>query len=97
MLSILYKAGFRSCLSNTEKLDENIQKNSILVTALVPKLGYDTAADVAKLAVSSNSTIKSVLLEKALLTEEVAKTNLELLKQRNMSQITLKFYDNIVK
>ena len=56
--------------ANTEKLDENIQKNSILVTALVPKLGYDTAADVAKLAVSSNSTIKSVLLEKALLTEE---------------------------
>ena len=29
--------------ANTEKLEGNIQKNSILVTALVPKLGYDTS------------------------------------------------------
>ena len=33
---------------NTEKLNEDTQKNSILVTALVPKLGYDVAAEVAK-------------------------------------------------
>ena len=56
--------------ANTEKLDENIQKNSILVTALVPKLGYDTAAEIAKEAVATNSTIKKVLLEKALLSED---------------------------
>ena len=56
--------------ANTEKLDENIQKNSILVTALVPKLGYDTAAEIAKEAVATNNTIKKVLLEKALLSED---------------------------
>ena len=56
--------------ANTEKLNENIQKNSILVTALVPKLGYDTAAEIAKEAVATNSTIKKVLLEKALLSED---------------------------
>ena len=55
--------------ANTDKLDENIQKNSILVTALVPKLGYDIAAEVAKEAVATNSTIKNVLLNKALLSE----------------------------
>ena len=51
----------------TEKLEGNIQKNSILVTALVPKLGYDTAAEVAKEAMSNDKTIKEVLLEKELL------------------------------
>jgi fumarate hydratase class II len=55
--------------ANTEKLEENIQKNSILVTALVPKIGYDKAAEVAKEAVSKNVTIKEILVEKALLPE----------------------------
>jgi fumarate hydratase class II len=55
--------------ANTEKLDENIQKNSILVTALVPKIGYDKAAEVAKEAVSKNVTIKEILVEKELIPE----------------------------
>ncbi len=55
--------------ANTDKLDENIQKNSILVTALVPKLGYDIAAEVAKEAIAENKTIKTVLLDRALLPE----------------------------
>ena len=56
--------------ANTEKLEENIQKNSILVTALVPVLGYDKAAEVAKEAMSQNKTIKEVLIEKNLISSE---------------------------
>jgi len=56
--------------ANTEKLDENIQKNSILVTALVPKLGYDVSAEIAKEAIATNSTIKKVLLDRDLLSEQ---------------------------
>ena len=56
--------------ANTEKLDENIQKNSILVTALVPVIGYDKSAEVAKEAMSQNKTIKDVLLEKNLISSE---------------------------
>ena len=56
--------------ANTEKLDENIQKNSILVTALVPVIGYDKSAEVAKEAMSQNKTIKEVLLEKNLISNE---------------------------
>nr|ALS56168.1 putative fumarase [uncultured bacterium EIL26B11] len=55
---------------NTEKLDENIQKNSILVTALVPVIGYDKSAEVAKEAMSQNKTIKEVLLEKHLISSK---------------------------
>ena len=54
---------------NVEKMESNTQKNPILVTALVPKLGYDTAAQIAKESISTNKTIKEVLLEKELLSE----------------------------
>ena len=54
---------------NIKQMKENTQKNPILVTALVPKIGYDTAAEVAKEAISNNKTIKEVLLEKDLLSE----------------------------
>ncbi|MDA3008743.1 MAG: class II fumarate hydratase [Actinomycetota bacterium] len=56
--------------ANTEKLDENIQKNSILVTALVPVIGYDKSGEVAKEAISQNKTIKEVLIEKNLISSE---------------------------
>ena len=56
--------------ANTEKLEENIQKNSILVTALVPVIGYDKSAEIAKEAISQNKTIKEVLVEKELLSGE---------------------------
>ena len=55
---------------NTEKLEENIQRNSILVTALVPEIGYDKAAEIAKEAISKSKTIKDVLLEKQLFSEK---------------------------
>ena len=55
---------------NTEKLEENIQRNSILVTALVPEIGYDKATELAKEAISKSKTIKDVLLEKQLLSEK---------------------------
>ena len=55
--------------ANTEKLNEDTQKNSILVTALVPKLGYDVAAEVAKEAMENGLTIKDVLLSKELMSE----------------------------
>ena len=54
---------------NTEKMESNTQNNPILVTALVPKLGYDTAAEIAKESMSTNKTIKEVLLERELLSE----------------------------
>ena len=54
---------------NIEKMESNTQKNPILVTALVPKLGYDTAAQIAKESMSTNKTIREILLERDLLSE----------------------------
>ena len=60
----------RDLEANTDKLQENIQRNSILVTALVPQLGYDKAAEIAKEAMSSNKTIKEVLLDSNLFSSD---------------------------
>ena len=69
-LNIFEEKLIRDLTPNTEKLANNVQKNSILVTALVPQIGYDKAAEVAKEAMNLNKTIKDVLLEKRLLSEE---------------------------
>ena len=52
------------------KSEKEIITNSILVTALVPVIGYDKSAEVAKEAMSQNKTIKEVLLEKNLISSE---------------------------
>ena len=54
---------------NEKKLLENVEKNPILVTALVPKLGYDVAAEIAKEAMETNKTIKEIVLNKGLMSE----------------------------
>lgn len=56
--------------ANAEKMLENVEKNPILVTALVPKLGYDVAAEIAKEAIETNNTIKEILLNKGLMSEK---------------------------
>ena len=55
------------CLSNKY---ENIKRNSKLVTALLPQIGYYKAAEIAKEAMSSNKTIKEVLLDSNLFSSD---------------------------
>ena len=79
-LNIFEEKLIRDLTPNTEKLANNVQKNSILVTALVPQIGYDKAAEVAKEAMNLNKTIKDVLLEKRLLSEEEIDNLLDITK-----------------
>jgi len=79
-LNIFEEKLIRDLTPNTEKLANNVQKNSILVTALVPQIGYDKAAEVAKEAMKLNKTIKDVLLEKRLLSEEEIDNLLDITK-----------------
>ena len=66
--------------ANTEKMLENVEKNPILVTALVPKLGYDVAAEIAKEAMESDKTIKEIVLNKGLMTEKEVNEALDISK-----------------
>ena len=43
---------------NLPRIEENLQKSLMLVTALNPHIGYDNAAKIAKKAYAENSTLK---------------------------------------
>jgi fumarate hydratase class II len=55
---------------NLERIEENLKKTLMLVTALSTHIGYENAARIAKKAHTDNSTLKKAALELGLLTEQ---------------------------
>ena len=55
---------------NSQRIDELMRSSLMLVTALNPHIGYDSAAAIAKKAHNDNGTLLSAGLELGLLTEE---------------------------
>jgi fumarate hydratase class II len=56
--------------ANRETCEGYIEKSLALVTGLVPKIGYDQAAAIAKKAHDTGLTIRQILLQDNVLTEE---------------------------
>lgn len=56
--------------ANSETCAGYIEKSLALATGLVPKIGYDRSAAVSKKAYESGKTIREVLLEEEILSEE---------------------------
>jgi len=55
---------------NTERIAELLEKSLMLVTALVPYIGYDNAAKIAKLALINRSTLREEVLNSGLISAE---------------------------
>lgn len=55
---------------NRDRIQENMEKSLMLVTALNPHIGYENAAKIAKKAHADGSTLKEAALALGLLTEE---------------------------
>jgi fumarate hydratase class II len=55
---------------NRERLDDNLRKSLMLVTALNPKIGYDNAAKIAKTAHKTGKTLRETAIELGLVTGE---------------------------
>ena len=55
---------------NRERIEENLHRSLMLVTALNPHIGYDRAADVAKTAWAEGKTLREVVVEKGLMSGE---------------------------
>jgi fumarate hydratase class II len=47
-----------------------VEKNAIIVTALNPHIGYDNGARIAKEAVATGRSVRALVLEAGLMTEE---------------------------
>lgn len=67
--------------ANVERCRELVDNSIGLVTALVPFLGYEICAEVAKDAFKSGRSVRELLLEKTLVTEEELN---RLMKPENM-------------
>jgi fumarate hydratase class II len=61
----------RDCIAgleaNEERMRELVERSLAMVTALVPRIGYDAAAALAKEAMASGRTVREVALEKKVL------------------------------
>ena len=64
----------KNCLcglkANKEKIDENMRKSLMLVTALNPHIGYENAAKIAKTAFKENITLKEAAIKLKLIDAE---------------------------
>jgi len=56
--------------ANSERCAEQIEWSMSMVTSLAPVIGYDTAAAIAKRAVSEGKTVRELCLEDGVLPEE---------------------------
>ncbi len=56
--------------ANVDTCKGYIEKSLALATGLVPKIGYDKAAAVSKKAHESGKTIREILIEEKILSEE---------------------------
>ncbi len=50
-------------VANKERIEELLDRSLMLVTALVPKIGYDKAAEIAKTAHKNGTTLKEETLK----------------------------------
>ena len=66
--------------ANRERAQELLEKNAIVITALNPYIGYDNGAKIAKEAVATGRSVRELVLEAGLLTEEELDKALDLKK-----------------
>ncbi|RJQ66633.1 MAG: class II fumarate hydratase [Desulfobacteraceae bacterium] len=59
--------------ADREKCEQYIERSLALVTGLVPLIGYDRAAELAKKAYAENKTVRQVVMEEGSLTQEQIK------------------------
>jgi fumarate hydratase class II len=73
-----------SCVSgieaDPERARELVERSLVIVTALVPAIGYDAAAEVSKEAYATGKSLREVVLERGLMTEEDLDAALDLWK-----------------
>lgn len=55
---------------NVDVIEENVNRSLMLVTALNPHIGYEKAAEIAKLAFKEGTTLKEAAIKTGYLTEE---------------------------
>lgn len=69
-INILVEKCISGIKPNLSKIKENLEKSTALITIFSPIIGYEKAAEIARKAYKENKSIKDVLLEEKVLSEE---------------------------
>jgi len=69
-LNIFTDRGIKMIVANKERCKELLERSTAYATLLTPRLGYDAVSKVVKESVATGKTIREVILEKKLLTNE---------------------------
>jgi len=69
-LKLFADQGIKNIVVNRERCLEHLEKSTAYSTLLTPRLGYDAVSKVVKESVATGKTIREVILEKKLLTNE---------------------------
>ncbi|HIJ56923.1 MAG TPA: class II fumarate hydratase [Deltaproteobacteria bacterium] len=81
LLSSAAKVFAEKCISgitaNRQICEANVEKSLAMVTGLVPHIGYDRAAAIAKTAYETGKTVREVAMEEKVLPEETLNRVLE--------------------
>ncbi|MFP5287533.1 MAG: hypothetical protein ACLGI9_17480, partial [Thermoanaerobaculia bacterium] len=56
--------------ANRERAEDLVERSLAMVTSLVPKIGYDAAAEIAKESVRTGKTVRELCREKGVLPED---------------------------
>jgi fumarate hydratase class II len=70
---VLAKKCIIGITANMDQCENNIKSSLAIVTSLVPHIGYDRAAEIAKKAFAQGKTIETVALEEKILPEQELK------------------------
>lgn len=68
--SIFAKKCIDGIKANEEKLKNRLQSSTAILTALLPKLGYEKLSEISKELKGKNITVKEYVLENSLMTED---------------------------
>jgi fumarate hydratase class II len=63
--------------ANRERCEELVERSLAMVTSLVPKIGYDAAAEIAKESVRTGRTVREICRERQVLPEDELKEALD--------------------
>jgi aspartate ammonia-lyase len=55
--------------ANEKRCKQNVETSTAIVTALVEKIGYKTAQEIATSAKNENKTIRQIILERRIMSE----------------------------
>ncbi len=68
-------------VANKERAESLIENSLAMVTALAPKIGYDAAAKIAKVAYTTGKTVRQIAMEQKVLPEDELNQVLDLMRQ----------------